>query len=48
MLITDDVFKDIRLTIGCLAPETGGMLGGNARTGVVTHFYFDGTTSRSR
>ena len=39
--LTDAVFDAICDTVGSLAPETGGMLGGNPDTGVVTHFSFD-------
>lgn len=38
----------IRQTVGSLPPETGGMLGGNRETGVVTHFHFDRDANRTR
>src|SRR5436190_3510033 len=42
------VLEDIRRSVGALAPETGGMLGGNPDLGVVTHFHFDDEASRTR
>jgi hypothetical protein len=47
LLITRGVIDQIRLTIGCLVPETGGMLGGSTGAGIVTHYYFDGTADRT-
>jgi molybdopterin/thiamine biosynthesis adenylyltransferase/proteasome lid subunit RPN8/RPN11 len=46
MLIEADVLTQIQATIGNLAPETGGMLGGDS-TGRITHYYFDGTAKRT-
>lgn len=36
-----DVYEAIRATVGRRPAETGGMLGGDLKTGRVTHFYFD-------
>jgi proteasome lid subunit RPN8/RPN11 len=35
------VFAAIRKTIGTLPPESGGLLAGSRKTGVITFFYFD-------
>jgi hypothetical protein len=42
------VFEAIRATVGALPAETGGMLGGDPNTGIVTHFHFDATASHTR
>jgi len=42
------VLENIQRSVGVLAPETGGMLGGNPDLGVVTHFHFDDEASRTR
>lgn len=39
--ITQEVFDEIKATIGKAPAETGGVLGGDPTTGVVTHFYYD-------
>lgn len=36
-----DVFDAIRETVGQRPPESGGMLGGNLKTGRISHFHFD-------
>ena len=41
------MWDHIGATIGSLRAETGGMLGGWSRDGIITHFYFDGTASRT-
>ena len=46
--MTSDVLHQLRSTIGCLPAESGGMLGGCRRTGLVSHYYFDGTADRTR
>ena len=35
------VFNAIRKTIGTLPPESGGLLAGSRKTGVITYFHFD-------
>ncbi len=45
--ISSLVLDDIRRSVGSLAPETGGMLGGDPIAGVVTHFRFDREASRT-
>ena len=45
--ISSDVMQQISSTVGCLEPETGGMLGGNREQRLVTDFYFDGTARRT-
>jgi ThiF family/Prokaryotic homologs of the JAB domain len=47
MTLTRQVYNQIEGTIGCLAAETGGMLGGDRRKGIVTHFHFDGLASQT-
>jgi molybdopterin/thiamine biosynthesis adenylyltransferase/proteasome lid subunit RPN8/RPN11 len=39
--IADNVYAEIQQTIGSLPAETGGVLGGNPRTGKVTQFFHD-------
>ncbi len=39
--MTSEVFGLIKATIGAKPAETGGILGGNRKTGEVTRFYFD-------
>ena len=39
--LTPQIYKAIRETVGRRPAETGGMLGGDLRTGLVTHFHFD-------
>jgi ThiF family len=46
--LTADVFDAIRATVGTLAPETGGMLGGDPDVGIVTRFNFDHGAVRTR
>lgn len=41
MKVTQEVYEQIRDSIGVKSPETGGLLGGDRETGVVTHFLFD-------
>jgi proteasome lid subunit RPN8/RPN11 len=45
--LTRRVYQQIESSIGSLAAESGGMLGGDRSTGTVTHFHFDGFASRS-
>lgn len=47
MSFTPEVYRAIRESIGRLAAEHGGMLGGNRRTGEITHFYLDTTAIRN-
>jgi proteasome lid subunit RPN8/RPN11 len=47
MRITLAVLEQIRRTVGRLAPEHGGVLGGDPDSGVVTEFYFDRSARRS-
>lgn len=42
------VLDGIQRTVGALAPETGGMLGGDPDAGIVTHFQFDHEAVRTR
>lgn len=46
--IARSVLDQIQHSVGALAPETGGMLGGNRDLGVVTHFHFDEQAHRTR
>ncbi|MFA6132825.1 MAG: ThiF family adenylyltransferase [Phycisphaerae bacterium] len=41
--LTAEVERSIRATIGSLPAETGGMLGGNIKDGLITKYYFDKT-----
>lgn len=41
--ITDSVLKEIMMTIGLRAAESGGILGGAERQGLVSSYYFDST-----
>ncbi len=41
------VYEKIRATIGAHRAETGGMLGGDIKTGTITHFFYDNKASRS-
>jgi hypothetical protein len=45
--LTRQVYNQIESTIGCLTAETGGMLGGDRRKRLVTHFHFDGLATKS-
>lgn len=45
--ITRSVYNEIEKRIGNQPAETGGMLGGNRETGIVTHFHFDESASCS-
>jgi hypothetical protein len=45
--LSGDVLRGIGATVGALPAETGGMLGGDPASGVVTHFWFDSKASRS-
>jgi proteasome lid subunit RPN8/RPN11 len=45
--MTRQVYDQIESTIGCLTAETGGMIGGDRRKGLVTHFHFDGLASKT-
>lgn len=45
--LTRQVYDEIEGTIGCLAAETGGMLGGDRRKGLVTRFHFDGLAAKT-
>lgn len=40
-------YEQIRNTIGVKPAETGGMLGGDLKKGIITHFYYDEKASRS-
>jgi proteasome lid subunit RPN8/RPN11 len=42
------VLDEIKSTIGALPAETGGVLGGDPKTGEITHFHFDEDAPRSR
>jgi hypothetical protein len=46
--MTPTVYEAIRATVGSVAPETGGMLGGDPVTGVVSEFYFDHTATQTK
>jgi hypothetical protein len=46
--ISTAALEQIRRSVGAVAPETGGMLGGNPELGVVTHFHFDEEAARTR
>jgi hypothetical protein len=46
--ITTNVYEAIRLTLGRLPAEQGGILGGNWNDGIVTHYYFDRRAKSSR
>lgn len=41
------VYEAMRASIGTRRAETGGMLGGDFKTGTITHFYYDENASRS-
>lgn len=41
--VTPEVMNQIHRMIGLRSPELGGALGGDRRTGFVTHFHFDST-----
>jgi proteasome lid subunit RPN8/RPN11 len=45
--VTRRVLNSIRSTIGQQSAEQGGMLGGRRKRGVVTHFHFDDSASRT-
>jgi hypothetical protein len=45
--ITSQVVSRIEATVGSMPAETGGMLGGDPESGVVSHFRFDGRARRS-
>src|SRR6185369_9632315 len=46
--VSRDVLESIRQTVGRLAPETGGMLGGNRKESRITHFRFDELAQHTR
>ena len=48
LTVTQDVVDQIHATVGTYPAETGGMLGGDPTTGLVTHFMFDDRASRTR
>ena len=47
MTISSRVLARINETVGSLPAETGGMLGGDPESGVVTHYHFDNRASRT-
>lgn len=48
MPLTADVYEQIRLTVGRLPAEQGGILGGKLTDGIVTHFHFDRQAQTTR
>jgi proteasome lid subunit RPN8/RPN11 len=45
--MTAEVLRQVQSTIGSLPAECGGMLGGCRQSGLVSHYYFDGTAGRT-
>lgn len=45
--ITESVLREIYLTIGSRPAESGGPLGGNRASGVVSHFHFDHSAAQT-
>lgn len=47
MRISSAVYQAIESTVGCYGPETGAMLGGSRKDGVVRQFHFDDQAQRT-
>ena len=45
--ITKVVLREIERTVGSFPAETGGVLGGNLETGLISHFYYDVTARQT-